>query len=145
VQDVAPQALGAMEVAVVACGKEVPMSRAPALRLAVAAVLLLVLAPSTVAASPGPSAPHGLLDPIWQWLHAIGVAGGDAIERAGLKVLAANDEVTRRASWGSASHRAVAAADGAYIDPFGIKAVSLGHAPRATARGGALQRGPWQH
>jgi hypothetical protein len=113
------------------------MSRAPIFRLALAAVLLLALAapPAVAAASPGHSSPPGLVDTLWQWLHALWAADGGVAPAVGAP----------RASVGSAPFHAVVAADGGYIDPFGSKVVSSGHVPNATGKGGAGKEGPRQH
>jgi hypothetical protein len=63
------------------------MSRAPVIRLAFAAALLLALvAPLAVAAAPlHHPAPNGLLDPLRQWLHALWAADGVWIDPNGTR------------------------------------------------------------
>jgi hypothetical protein len=65
------------------------MSRAPIFRLALAAVLLLALTapPAVAAASLGHSSPPGLVDTLWQWLHALWAADGVMIDPAGTKIV----------------------------------------------------------
>ena len=61
------------------------MSRAPALRLVFFAVLLLVVAPSVVAAEPNATGIHGALDPFVHWLLSLSAPDGGYIDPAGLK------------------------------------------------------------
>jgi hypothetical protein len=125
------------------------MSRAPAVRLALAlaAVLLLALAaPPAVAAAPlGRPAPPGLLDPLWQWLHNLWAADGGAIDPFGVKALAPPRHLgTPRVSPGGAPYRAFVGADGGMIDPNGSKIVTLGHTTASTGKEGAGKGGPQQ-
>lgn len=107
------------------------MSRGSAVRFAVAVAMLLSLAPAAVASSP-PAGNAGVLDPLWNWLHGF---GGDMVG------VAPNSSVANSSHSGECTrYRAIAGHDGAFVDPFGIKSVSTGHAPRGTARGGARQR-----
>jgi hypothetical protein len=83
------------------------MSRIPALRLVLAAVLLLALAAPAVAASSSSSAPsHDLFDPLWQWLQSLGAADGGYADPLGFKILAKVPRVDApHTSWVGVPHR----------------------------------------
>ena len=107
------------------------MSRGLAVRFAVAAVMLLALAPAAVASSRR-TGNAGVLAPIWQWLHGF---GGDMVGVASI-----GDVANSSHSGECARYRSTKGADGTILDPFGLKSVSTGHAPRGATRSGLSQR-----